>query len=250
MDRVVGAVRALLSDVLELYSKGLSMFWVAPWVLALVIIPEFAQHVAEISLGMFDSRDAAVALSNHPVRWGFGYAKIAGLLLCFFASARFWWNKANGGRWYDLRNIVWRKLLLGFVLFGVIGVLAEPFADVIPAVPLNILRTILAIISMPFLFLLLAGIFGDRSERHNWRSVLIQGWRYIPLLTLLLVAAYVPLFLLHGLNHRWAMGSPAAVVWALMLFDSLTVGAMAGCVGAAMYLSYRRFTCRLNGTTS
>jgi hypothetical protein len=221
------------------------MFGLAPWVLALVILPEFAQHVVEISLGMFDSPEAAHALAYDPARWAFGYAKVAGLLLCFLASARFWWTREHGGRWFDLRQIAWAKLLVGLLLFGVIGVLAEPFAGVLPALQLNVARVVFALLSLPFLFLMLAGIFGDRHDAINTATVARRAWRYIPLLLFLLLAAYGPAFYVHSLNHQWAIGAPLPLVWGLMIFDALTVGLLAGLTGTAMYLGYRRFRNRI-----
>lgn len=248
MTAVVRAARAVTSDLVALYAKGFSMFRLAPWVLAIVIIPEFAQHIVEISLGMFDSREAARALANDPVRWAFGYAKLAGLMLCFLASARFWWTKEHGGRWYDAREVAWVRLIIGVILFVAIGLLAEPFAASLSPAMLLTAQILLSILSLPFLFMTLAGIFGDRSEAASVRSVLRSAWAFIPLLLILLVAAYGPLFVLHGWNHDWAMGSPVWLVWMLMIFDSLVVGGLAGLTGTAMYLAYRRFKNHAGGS--
>ena len=88
------------------------MLWLAPAVLALVVIPEFAQHVVEIRIGMFESAEAARSLQNEPTRWAFGYIKIAGLVLTFLAAARFWWTREHGGRWWDVRDLAWSRLAL------------------------------------------------------------------------------------------------------------------------------------------
>ena len=58
----------LLSSIVALYRRGISMLWVAPAVLALVVVPEFLQHVAEINLGMFDNRESARAAAEDPLR--------------------------------------------------------------------------------------------------------------------------------------------------------------------------------------
>ena len=97
----------------RLYPMGISLVWKAPLVLALVVVPEFLQHVAEIQLGMFDSKARAIAVANDPTRWAFGYAKIAGLVLAFFAAARFWAARERGVKWYQLSDIVWSRFALG-----------------------------------------------------------------------------------------------------------------------------------------
>ena len=59
----MGAIKLFWQSLLRQYRLGFSLFWLAPMAVALVVIPEFAQHVAEIKLGMFESRAAAHALS-------------------------------------------------------------------------------------------------------------------------------------------------------------------------------------------
>ena len=68
-----------------------------------------------------------------------------------------------------------------------------------------------------------------------------RSWAYLPLLLLLLAAGFAPAQILHGLNHSWALGQPPALVWALMIFDSLVVGLLASLVGSAMYVAYAVF---------
>jgi len=39
----------------------------------------------------------------------------------------------------------------------------------------------------------------------------------------------------------WAMHASPALVWLLMIFDSVVVGLIAGLCGTALYLSYNAF---------
>ncbi len=230
-----GLKRAGLA-LLGLYPKGLSLFWIAPATVALVVLPELAQHVAEIHLGMFDSRAAAVAASDAPLRMGFGYAKIAGLLLAFLATARFWWAREHGGRWWDVRDIAWGRLLAGIVIFFGIGSLPEIVEGRMDEVWRQWLGGVWAVALLPALFMLLAGLFGDRDTPIGdmWR----RAWPWLVLTALLLVIGFAPAQWLHGMNHKWAFGASPALVWALMIFDSLLVGLLAGLTGTALYLGY------------
>ncbi len=239
MNAVFAALRSILSAIAEQFRLGISIFWIGPLVAALVVVPEFAQHVAEIYLGMFDGREAAIAASQDPLRMGFGYVKIAGLVLTFIASARFWWCRTHGGRWYDVRQIAWGRLVMGFVLFMGIGSLSELHAPLTGnEAPLWMIIAA-SVASLPFLFVMLAGLFGDRVI--TWKTLVLKSWRWLLLLALLLVLCYAPLFWLHGMNHKWAMGAPDAAIWVLMIFDALVVGAMATLVGAALFVCYDRF---------
>ena len=89
-------VRYLVRAVIDTYRLGFSAWRAVPGFIAISAIPEFAQHIVEIRLGMFASRDAAHALANDPLRWEFGYAKLAGLVIAMILIGRYW---ALGGSW-------------------------------------------------------------------------------------------------------------------------------------------------------
>lgn len=225
--------------VLQLYPRGFRLFWLAPAVLALVVVPEFAQHVAEIRLGMFDSREAFRALSADPTRMAFGYAKIAGLLLTVLAAARFWWVRDHGGKWWDMRRLAWGRFLAGLVIFFGIGSLPELAKGHVPDGLHQIAAAAWSILLLPFLFLMLAGLFGDR--RVPVGRMVKRAWPWLLLTALLVVAGFAPAAWLHQMNHLWAMGAAPAVLWALMIFDSLLVGLLAGLTGTAFTLGYAAF---------
>lgn len=232
-------LRAIFSAISDYLTRSVNLFWVGPVVVALIVVPEFVQHVAEIRLGMFDSREAAAAVSQDGTRWAFGYVKLAGLALTFLASARFWWCRAHGGRWYDLRGLAWGRLLLGFLLFMAVGSapeLVQPLTGSKAPIALVIAASLL---SLPYLFVMLAGLFGDRTTR--LKALVVQSWPWILLLALLLPLLFAPLMWLHNMNHQWALGAHDAIVWLLMIFDSLVVGLMASSVGAALFVAYDAF---------
>lgn len=90
LSRFRSAVGGTAQTVLASYRRGGLTLVAAPAIVALIVVPEFAQHVAEIQLGMFESKEAFKALSNDPTRWAFGYVKVAGVVLATLATARFW----------------------------------------------------------------------------------------------------------------------------------------------------------------
>lgn len=217
-------------------SLGLKAFVAAPAIIALVVVPEFAQHVAEISLGMFNSREAAVAVAGHPLRWAFGYLKIAGLVAAMLLSARFW---ATGSVRAALRvplPDLGRLAIALALLFGS-GAALEWLGQASGIAPVKWLVTAVTWISQAMLMVMVAGaLLGDRE---GWRSNLAGRIPTALLMTLIMAVLFVPLQVLHGANHSWALGQPAALVWGLMLFDSLVVGLMASVVGAALFVAYR-----------
>ena len=220
----------------RLYPLGLSLLGKAPLVPALVVVPELAQHIAEVRLGMFDSREAFIRLQADSTRMAFGYAKIAGLLLAMLASARYWGARERGARWWDLRTLAWGRFLAGAFIFFGIGSAPELLKGRVPEAAHQLLGIAWAIILLPALFMLLAGLFGDRDT--PVRGMWLRAWPWLLLTALLVVLGFAPAAWLHQMNHEWAFGAPPASLWALMLFDSLLVGLLAALTGTALYLGY------------
>ena len=223
----------------RLYPMGFSLLWKAPLVLALVVIPEFVQHVVEIQLGMFGDKAQRIAAGASPTRMAFGYAKVAGLVLTFLAAARFWAARERGVPWYRLSDIAWGRFALGFLLFGLLPVLPVLFVAQIGKSNADIIGIVITIVLLPAMFLLLAGLFGDRTT--SVRAMWLRSWPWAVLTALLLVLAFMPAQWLHGKNHEWAFGAQPAIVWALMIFDSILVGLLGGLTGTAFYLGYAAF---------
>ena len=62
-------LRLLATRIGSVFRDGFRIWILAPIIPALIGLPEFAQHVVEIQIGMFDSREAGQALANDPTRW-------------------------------------------------------------------------------------------------------------------------------------------------------------------------------------
>lgn len=222
------------------YRRGGRLFLVAPLAAALVVVPEFLQHAAEIHIGMFDSRAAARAVANDPLRWAFGYAKLAGLALAFFAGARVWWcRERGGGDWWRIDRIDWPHFLLGLAILTLAPLLAQPLKSGGLAAAGQVAEWLLSLATLPAFLHALKGIFADRATPA--RTVWTRGWRYLPLFLLLFAAAFAPAMALHYALHGLAFGRPTALVWMLMALDSLVVGLLAALVGAAFYTAYAAF---------
>lgn len=218
-----------------LYRDGFRLLWLAPLVPLLAILPEFAQHVAEVRLGMFDSREAFAALAMDPARWAFGYAKIAGLVLAMLAAARFHGDPAH--RWWDLRGVLWKRFAIALALNAAVALPIEAARGRVGEGAFLTVQAVVTVATLPLILYLFAALIGNRTM--TLRAALTSGWRRLPLLALLLVAAFVPAQAVHQLNHTLALGRPDALVWALMVWDALLVGLLACWVGTAMAMGCR-----------
>lgn len=230
-------------SLLDTYRRGFLLFGLAPLAAALVVLPEFAQHVVEIRNGMFDSRDAAHAFGNSQLRWSFGYVKLTGLALAYLACARVWWTREHGGRWWSPAGIVWKRLFGGFLLIALVSASTYPLRGHVPDIWLDSLDLALLLPVLSLLLYMLSGLFGDASI--PLATILRRGWPWVALLTLLCIAAFVPPQILHGLLHKWAIGQSRAVIWALMTIDALLIGLLASLVGAALFVGYSAMAKRL-----
>lgn len=230
-------LKRLGAAIVETYRLGGRTFVAAPLIVAIAVVPEAAQHVAEIEIGMFESREAFRALADDPRRWIFAYAKVAGLVIAMLAVARFW---ALG----STRN----ALLMSPATWLRLGVaMALTFAAELPfnwiraqgfGTPADAAATTFSVlIQAGLLVYLVATLLDDRAV--SLRAAFTERWPTALVMTLLAALAFVPAQALHMANHSWALGRPDAVVWALMAFDSLLVGLLAALVGSALYVGYR-----------
>ena len=227
----------LLGALAEAYRKGFTTAWAAPAIFAIVVLPEAAQHVVEIQLGMFASKAAFIANAPDPLRMGFGAVKIAGLILCMLATARFWHcGSVRAALLMPPRD-------LGRTVFA----LAIGFAASLPAewaatthqAPHIYWPVVTASWLLSFLLLvyLIGALLGDREM--TLRATFTRGWKILPLLAVLAAAAFWPASVLHAYAHKLAIGAAPALVWTLMAGDALLVGLMATLTGSALAVSYR-----------
>lgn len=224
----------LVNGLRVTFLGGLSLFWLAPLIPLIVILPEFVQHVAEIDMGMFESKEAFNALANDPQRWAFGYAKVAGVLLSALAAARFIGGAGKG--WWDLRTVAWKRFLLALALnigVGIVGYLIQQAMG--GEVPLA-LNYAFQIATLPLLIYLVGPLWGDTGM--TLRRAYTTGWIATLFAAFLSMLAFAPAQMLHQYNHTLAMGQSDGVVWALMVWDSLLVGLISCWMGAALAAGY------------
>lgn len=230
---------AIVSRFIETIRDGFRLFWLAPAIIALVAIPEFVQHIAEIQIGMFESREAFRAMSDDPRRLVWGVLKIAGLLLAILAAIRFWGTRNRAERWWDLRGIAWKNLVVALALLALVGIPGELLKPVIGELGGNVLGIVLSILTLPLLVLLAAGLIGNKAV--GLTRVFKFGWLAAICMIVFAAIVWIPLQWLHGANHDWAMGAADPLVWALMVFDALVVGAIAALAGTALFQGYTLF---------
>ena len=230
-------LRGFGEALIATFRDGTRLLWIAPLIALIAGLTEFAQHIAEIKLGMFASPAAFKALQNDPLRWNFGYAKIAGLFLTIFAAARYWsLPKELRLRWWDLRTVAWRPLLIGGALNGLVTGLIYVLKPALSIPAFGAVNIALSLATLPLMVYMLGGLFGDRGV--GLKDVYRTGWLRAAAMALFFLAAMGPAQLIHHFNHTAAMGAPGPAVWALMAWDALLVALMACWAGTGLAAGY------------
>lgn len=236
-NQVISAITGTGRVIGESYKLGFRAWAVAPAIVAIAVVPEFVQHIAEIRLGMFESVQRFSELAQHPTRWLFGYAKVAGMVIAMLAIARFW---AVGS---VRKTFLIPPADLGRLVFAVAltFVASLPFdwvvkQNVAPVVR-HAARLVSFLLQSGLTLYVVAALFGDRSL--TLKTAFTERWPSALVLAVAVMVAFLPGQLLHMLNHKLALGQPAAIVWALMAWDALVVGMIATLVGSALWAAYR-----------
>ena len=233
----MNALRAFGAALVATFRDGTRLVWIAPLIALIAGLPEFAQHVAEIKLGMFAGPAAFKALQNDPTRWAFGYVKVAGLFLAMFAAARYWsLPEGSRGRWWDLRNVAWRPFLIGLAInAGLSGVLFS-LKGMTSDTAFQAANAALSIATLPVMVYMLGGLFGDRAV--TLRQCYRTGWWQAAAMAALFLIAMLPAQIVHKFDHTLAMGASAPAVWALMLWDAVLVSLIACWAGTGLAAGY------------
>lgn len=207
----------------------------APLILAIAAVPELAQHVVEIKLGMFESLAMFRAHGADSLRMAFGYVKVAGFVIAILASARFWWTGSVRTALLPPPRDLLR--LVAALALAVAAQLPFEWIRTGMAQPWNAVLLIAeTALAMALTAYVVAALFGDRAM--TLRRVFTAGWGRALLILLLMAMCYAPCFALHLATHKLALGLPVPLVCALMAFDGPFIGLFSALVGSAMFAGY------------
>jgi hypothetical protein len=231
------ALRGTTVGIYQSYRLGGKAMLAAPAILLLAALPELAQHILEIRIGMFNSLADAQRLQHLPVRAYFGYAKIAGVWAAVFLIARFWANGSSVRKAFAVPTEALVKAVA-----GIAAMLATGFAVVkllaIISPGLAIAASLLSGAIQAMIFLWVIGVWLDETPIALKEAFTSRAPNALTLLVIFL--ASIPLTLgLHILIHKVVLGQPQIVVWTLMMFDALIVIPFSAALkGSALFIGY------------
>ncbi|MXP14949.1 hypothetical protein GRI44_09345 [Altererythrobacter confluentis] len=214
------------------YRESWAFLWACPLLALIPVLAEFAQHAAEMHLGMYASLEAAQAAEDDPLRMAFGFIKTFALSLPGYWVIRYLAGNRDtqAARSFDRRSVtlyavvmLFNSALVAIQLF----VLPRSGAALIAGMVGGLLITPLLLrwfVAAPL------GIF--ISPAASARVMLPQ----VPFAIAFSLAVMLPLMVPHYALGAAAIFAPAYVLkWAILIADSLLVGWMAAAMMAGSW---------------
>ncbi|MDQ0839079.1 hypothetical protein [Sphingomonas faeni] len=225
--------RAFFGNWLGAFRDGWAVTRAMPFLVAVMIGIEFAQHAIELHLGFF-SLDKAVrrAASEEPLRMMFGWPKMLTVYAVAFFTTR--WLVTRDVRATLRPSSQALRRYAGVVLFLVIPAAAMIHARAIlpvlgfgepEVVTFRMIFGLFSLLAEPLLLLWFVNAAMGTDAYGPAASAKTTGWLYVWAFMLLFVTR-VPVSQLHARLNAWPAGQTPAVQWAMFALDALVVGVL------------------------
>ena len=237
----------MIATLREAYAMSTRFTRALPWIVAIVIVAEFAQHVVEIRIGMYDSMMQAKAVQDAPARLLAGHLKVLVIALLGYCVTRFLGHgdDAKAATQIDMRAVRLYVWVLAYNMLWIVVGLDIPsiLRGAGVGTPIAGRLTLVAVVTGFALGLLLhpwivAAALGNAAIGFG-RSIRLSLPHAAWILGFTLVAV-LPLMGLHYVLFYAAIGLPPILVWAVALLDAGVVGFLGVLIVAVGFIVARR----------
>jgi len=239
------------TDIADIYRTAWSFLFACPLLFLVPVVVEFAQHIVEWQLGMYDSIAGAKAAETSALRLQFGFAKTLALLLPGYWFARY---ILFGGDAARARRIEWPAIGLWLILFAIHavqqwwGLFGPSLTEWVGLTGETgrwtgyALFTAGSVVGIYLTAWAPAWAAGNAAIGPIGSAIIMAGsfWRTIALL----VVGILPLMILHYLLSFGAIFAPALLDWPLLTLDALVVGYLALTMTGAATIAARHAATR------
>lgn len=218
-------IKRYFRDLVGAHIDGLRAIAGLPWLFTLFIGWEFAQHVAEVRSGFFESLQAAKAAQYDNWRSVLGWIKMLFVYVGGFFVIR-WLVSRSGGRIVAPAGEALRRyapyLAYSLMLFALVFYAPQ----LVPAGQVMTLRAAIGlpqVLIEPLLAVWIVSAATDGSVRGPIGSARRTGILYFWALALFFVGR-LPVNLAHQGLNKLARGQDGAVLWSILALDAVVVG--------------------------
>ena len=226
-------LKRFAGDFAGAHIDGLRAMRALPLLFTAIILWEFAQHIVEVRIGMFESEEAMKAVSNDPTRMAFGWVKMILIYVGAFFVIRHLAGTRDGRSLQPIPAAFTRYLPYMIYMLGCFALVfyARGF---IPESDVMAFRTTISLSQVfvePFLMVWVVAAATDGAVRSPLASARRMGWLYLFALPLFFFAR-LPINLAHQQLNQLAMGESGAMLWGLLALDSVVVGLIVAIIPA------------------
>lgn len=209
-------MRAFIDAFRDVHMRSLAFSAALPIIFAIPLIAEFAQHVIEMQIGMYDGIEGAKAAEGDSARLHFGFAKVAALNVIGYFVIR--WLHSGGDRGFALAFPRRAVTLYGLVM-ALSLLLAWLSLFVWPDGYIGIGFFVFSLIFMPLIvrFLVAAPLGVLITPVQSIKTMIGDA----PFAILFSILAILPLMAVHYALGIGAIFAPIdALKWAMLALDS------------------------------
>lgn len=234
-------LRRFFSDLLGAHLDGVRAALGLPLLFVVLIGWEFAQHVIEVRIGFFDSREAAKAVANDPSRMVLAWIKMISVYVGGFFVIRYLAAR-NGNTTLAPVGTTLRRYAPYIVYSLMLFALVFYASSLVPKPSVFSFRAVLGLGQVavePLLMLWIVAAATDGAVRDPLRSARLTGWLYLWALALFFIGR-IPVNAAHQLLNRYARGQPDFILWPMLIVDAVVVGLIIAVI-PALYVRIARF---------
>lgn len=237
----------MIAAIKEVFVRSARFAWMCPLLFAVPLVAEFAQHVAEVRIGLYADIVSAQAMEGAPLRMGFGYVKVLALFLTGYWVMRFlgFDDDAQAPRrldpaalrlfaWVLLYGLAWAILQFSLPHLGLSKAALMPLTIAIMLVSLTLELCLSG-------WKAAAALGNPRiGFLRSLAMIRVSFWWAVGLFVL----TVMPLMVAHYAAFALALGAGAARLWTVMVLDSLLTAYLGVVLAANCYVVARRMAAR------
>jgi hypothetical protein len=216
------------------YRESAAFMSACPLLFLMPVVVEFVQHAIEMHIGMYDSLAMAKQVEQHPLRMGFGFAKVIALIVPIYWVTRFiaFNRDAKAAARFDPDAV---KLFTIFAALQIALTAIQLFA-----IPQS-LGWLLGTMIVGQIFGALIAAWGVAAPLGNAKigpvgSAQIMA-KHVPYTVAFFILAMLPLMIPHYILGAAAIFAPVWAKWPILIMDSLLVGYLATVMIASGYFA-------------